>query len=80
MSVPSTMRAMLLTGHGGPEKLVFDENWPTPAVTSDEVLIRVGACGINNTDIWVREGIKPFMLGCNIWSGKPPKLKKESSE
>ena len=56
MSVPSTMRAMLLTGHGGPEKLVFDENWPTPAVTSDEVLIRVGACGINNTDIWVREG------------------------
>ena len=47
---------MLLTGHGGPEKLVFDENWPTPAVTSDEVLIRVGACGINNTDIWVREG------------------------
>ncbi len=56
MSVPSTMRAMLLTGHGGPEKLVFDENWPTPAITSDEVLIRVGACGINNTDIWVREG------------------------
>jgi len=47
---------MLLTGHGGPEKLVFDENWPTPAITSDEVLIRVGACGINNTDIWVREG------------------------
>ena len=56
MSVPSTMRAMLLTGHGGPEKLVFDENWPTPTITSDEVLIRVGACGINNTDIWVREG------------------------
>jgi NADPH:quinone reductase-like Zn-dependent oxidoreductase len=50
------MKAMLLTGHGGPEKLVLENNWPTPDIASDEVLIRVGACGINNTDIWVREG------------------------
>jgi len=56
MSIPKTMNAMLLTGHGGPEKLVFDSNWITPDVAPDEVLIRVGACGINNTDIWVREG------------------------
>ena len=56
MSVPSTMKAMLLTGHGGPEKLVYENNWPTPPVASNEVLVQVGACGINNTDIWVREG------------------------
>jgi alcohol dehydrogenase len=56
MSVPETMQAMLLTGHGGPEKLVFEHNWPTPGIAPDEVLVRVGACGINNTDIWVREG------------------------
>jgi NADPH:quinone reductase-like Zn-dependent oxidoreductase len=56
MPVPEKMKAMLLTGHGGPEKLLFEENWPVPAVSSDEVLVRVGACGINNTDIWVREG------------------------
>jgi len=56
MSVPSTMKAMLLTGHGGPEKLVYENDWPTPSVASDEVLVQVGACGINNTDIWVREG------------------------
>lgn len=23
-------------------------------------------------DIWVREGIKPWMLGCKIWAGQPP--------
>lgn len=56
MPIPKTMKAMLLTGHGGPEKLVFENNWPTPDIEPDEVLVRVGACGINNTDIWVREG------------------------
>lgn len=47
---------MLLTGHGGPDKLVLDEEWPRPVAAPGEVLIEVGACGINNTDIWVREG------------------------
>jgi len=56
MTIPTTMKAMLLTGHGGPEKLVLERNWPTPEIGPNEVLIRVGACGINNTDIWVREG------------------------
>lgn len=54
--MPETMKAMLLTGHGGPDKLVLDESYPVPAVLPGEVLIKVGACGINNTDIWVREG------------------------
>jgi alcohol dehydrogenase len=56
MSIPKTMKAMLLTGHGGPGKLVFENNWPIPDISPDEVLVKVGACGINNTDIWVREG------------------------
>ena len=56
MSVPRTMRAMLLTGHGGPDKLQLDTAWPVPDIAPDEVLVKVGACGINNTDIWVREG------------------------
>ena len=56
MSLPETMKAMLLTGHGGPDKLQLAPDWPVPDVANDEVLIRVGACGINNTDIWVREG------------------------
>ena len=54
--IPETMKAMLLTGHGGPDKLVLDESYPVPVVEPGEVLVKVGACGINNTDIWVREG------------------------
>jgi len=54
--VAQTMRATLLTGHGGLEKLVYREDVPTPHPAAGEVLIRVGACGINNTDINLRTG------------------------
>jgi NADPH:quinone reductase-like Zn-dependent oxidoreductase len=50
------MRAVLLTGHGGLEKLDYREDVPTPEPAEGEVLISVGAAGINNTDIWTREG------------------------
>lgn len=50
------MRAVLLTGHGGLEKLEYREDVPTPEPAEGEVLIAVGAAGINNTDIWTREG------------------------
>lgn len=50
------MKAVLLTGHGGPEKLEYREDVPTPAPAAGEVLIEVGAAGVNNTDIWTREG------------------------
>jgi NADPH:quinone reductase-like Zn-dependent oxidoreductase len=50
------MRAVLLTGHGGPEKLEYREDMPPPEPAEGEVLIAVGAAGINNTDIWTREG------------------------
>jgi NADPH:quinone reductase-like Zn-dependent oxidoreductase len=50
------MKAVLLTGHGGLEKLEYREDVPTPEPAEDEVLIAVGAAGINNTDIWTREG------------------------
>jgi NADPH:quinone reductase-like Zn-dependent oxidoreductase len=48
------MRAMVLTGHGGLDKLEYREDWPTPAPADNEVLVRVGACGLNNTDINTR--------------------------
>src|SRR3712207_9039908 len=50
------MKAVLLTGHGGLEKLEYREDVPTPEPVEGEVLIAVGAAGINNTDIWTREG------------------------
>ncbi len=56
MQIPETMSAVLLTGHGGPEKLEYRDDVPVPVAGEHEVLVKVGACGINNTDIWVREG------------------------
>ncbi|NNF53925.1 MAG: zinc-binding dehydrogenase [Acidimicrobiales bacterium] len=50
------MRAFVLTGHGGMDKLQFHRDWPTPVPGSGEVLIRVHACGLNNTDVNTRIG------------------------
>lgn len=56
MALPTKMKTVILTGHGGPEKLEYREDWPVPDVGRDEVLVKVGACRINNTEIWVWEG------------------------
>ena len=50
------MRAVLLTGHGGYEKLVYRDDVPVPVVGYDEVLVQVAAAGVNNTDVNTRIG------------------------
>jgi len=50
------MRAVLLTGHGGLDKLVYREDVADPVPGPADVLVRVGAAGLNNTDVWTREG------------------------
>ncbi len=50
----ATMFAVLLTGHGGYDRLEWREDVPVPAPRDGEVLIRVGAAGVNNTDINTR--------------------------
>lgn len=52
-ALPPTMKAMLLTGHGGLDKLVLSDV-DTPRADKGEVVIKVGACGLNNTDINTR--------------------------
>lgn len=56
MSHTATMRAMTLTGHGGLEKLQWREDMPVPTPKPGEVLIKVGAAAVNNTDINTRTG------------------------
>ena len=53
-SIPSTMQGVYLTGHGGLDKLEFRRDIPVPVAADNEVLIRVGGAGINNTDINTR--------------------------
>ena len=50
------MKAVLLTGHGDLDKLEYREDVPVPRAEAGEVLIEVSACGMNNTDVWVRKG------------------------
>ncbi len=49
------MKAVQVTGYGDIDKLeVVTISTPTPK--KDEVLVKVKACAINNTEIWMREG------------------------
>ena len=56
ISIPDVMHAVMLTGHGGFDRLEYREDVAVPVPGPDEVLIRVGAAGINNTDINTRIG------------------------
>ncbi len=55
-AIPETMAAVLLTGHGDFDKLSYRTDVPVPRPEQGEVLIRVAAAGINNTDINTRVG------------------------
>ncbi|WP_037569907.1 zinc-binding dehydrogenase [Phaeacidiphilus oryzae] len=55
MTTVETMRAMRITRHGGPEVLEA-ATVPVPAPQAGEVLVRVAAVALNNTDLWTREG------------------------
>ena len=49
------MKAVQVTGHGGLEKLNL-VTLDIPEPKAGEVLVKVKACAINNTEIWMREG------------------------
>ncbi|NEV63974.1 alcohol dehydrogenase family protein [Thiorhodococcus minor] len=52
--IPETMFGVVLTGHGGLDKLEWRDDLPVPKPERDEVLIRVHASSVNNTDINTR--------------------------
>ena len=56
MSLPETMKAMVTLGHGGLEQMVLHRAWPRPVPAAGEVLVKVAACGLNNTDVNTRSG------------------------
>jgi NADPH:quinone reductase-like Zn-dependent oxidoreductase len=50
------MKAVLLKGHGGFDQLEYREDVPVPEPEAHHVLVRIGAAGVNNTDINTRIG------------------------
>lgn len=55
-TLPDTMAGVLLHAHGGLDTLEYRTDLPLPEVKDDEVLIKVAACAVNNTDINTRIG------------------------
>jgi NADPH:quinone reductase-like Zn-dependent oxidoreductase len=53
---PTHMRAVLLTGHGDTTSLEYRSDVPVPQAGPGEVLVRVRAAAVNNTDINLRTG------------------------
>lgn len=60
--IPSTMKAMVLTGHGDVDKLEY-QDVPVPAPGAGQVLVQVTATAKNNTDRKAREGLYPTKKG-----------------
>jgi alcohol dehydrogenase len=52
----TTMQAAVIRRHGGPEAVELDE-LARPSPGPGEALVRVGACGLNHLDIFVRRGM-----------------------
>lgn len=84
-TIPETMSAMVLKGNGGMDMYEWHKDWPTPTPDADDVLIKVAACGLNNTDVntrsgWYSKGVSEATTGVSYdtvsgddptWGGRP---------
>jgi NADPH:quinone reductase-like Zn-dependent oxidoreductase len=68
--VPRAMQAVLLKGHGGYDQLEYRDDVPVPVPGADEVLVRVRAAGLNNTDINARTGWYSKSVAVDAGAGK----------
>ena len=70
MAIPKTMYAVYLLGNGGYDQLEYRSDVPVPKPGPSDVLIRVTAAGINNTDVNTRIGwySKNVVSGTNVGS------------
>ena len=75
--LPKTMRGVWLIGHGDMDMLDIRQDIPVPVPGTRDVLVRVAAAGVNNTDINTRTAWYSKKQGAGedaSWSGKPIKF------
>ncbi|WP_347756591.1 zinc-binding dehydrogenase [Agrococcus sp. ProA11] len=56
LATVTTMRAAMTVGHGDTSMIELRDDVRRPVPLAHEVLVRVAAASINNTDLWSREG------------------------
>ena len=74
MAIPTQMHGVILTGHGDYDRLQWREDLPVPKPRCGEVLIRVAAAAVNNTDLNTRKAWYSKRDGAAAdasWSGSP---------
>ena len=62
------MKALYFEEHGDIEVIKYGDV-PDPDIKAEEVLVKVGACGLNHLDIWVRKGLPGIDLKLPHWGG-----------
>src|SRR3974390_8804 len=70
--IPQTMKALVLSSHGGLENLKVVQDYPTPRAVSGHVILRVRASSFNYHDLFTvkgMDGIKvplPVIIGLDL--------------
>jgi alcohol dehydrogenase len=62
------MKAAVIERQGGVENIVY-RDWDDPEPGPGDVVVRVGACGLNHLDIFVRRGMPGFPVPMPFISG-----------
>ena len=63
------MKAAVVREHGGPDRLVFETNFPDPTPGEGDVIVAVKASSLNYHDVFTRRGMPgikvpmPALLG-----------------
>jgi alcohol dehydrogenase len=66
------MRAVVLTDHGGLDKLVYETGYPDPVPGPGDAILRVRACSLNYHDVFTRKGMPgitvplPLIVGIDV--------------
>lgn len=69
-SIPSNMKAILLTEAGGTDKLLYTDSHPVPKLNDGQILVKNNITGINFIDIYFRSGLYPSPSGYPLILGQ----------